>query len=144
MVAWGGALFLPTTLSCTELTSCHWLLELLVIKDLSIWTPILIGRPWVRDSIRYSHIHLEDSNSFPMHSNSTYVNYCNTEYYYCEWYCKFMRNTCPFPMWFVFFSLYLHSPFNCCKHYYKYLLEYLNSIQILIRVPMETRLCFFP
>ena len=85
MVAWGGALFLPTTLSCTNLTSCHLLLDLLVIRELSIWTLILIGRPWVRDSVRYSHIHLEDSNSYPMHSNSTYVNYCNTGYYHDEY-----------------------------------------------------------
>ena len=33
------------TLSCTELTSCYYLLELLVIRELSIWTSILIGRP---------------------------------------------------------------------------------------------------
>ena len=101
MVAWEGALSLPTTLSYTELSSCQWLLELLVIRELFIWTLILIRRPWVRYSVRYSQIHLEDSNWFLMHLNSTYVNYCNTRYYYCEWYCKFLSNTCLFPVWFV-------------------------------------------
>ena len=56
------------TLNCTELTSCYYLLELLVIGELSIWTLILIERPLVRVSVRYILIHFEDSNS-------TYVNY---------------------------------------------------------------------
>ena len=67
-----------------------------------------------------------------MHSNSFYVNHCNTRYYYCEWYCKFLSNTCPIPVWFVLFSLYLHSPSICCKHYQNCLLQDLNGIQILI------------
>ena len=77
--------FSPTTRSCTELTRCYCLLELLVIEELIWWTPILVGRPWVRDSVRYSLIHLEDSNSLLMHSDSTYVNYCNTGYYHDEY-----------------------------------------------------------
>ena len=78
MDAWGRAFYLPATLNCTELTSCYFLLELLVIGELSIWTLILIGRPSVRDSVRYNLIHLKDSNSLLMHSNSTYVNYIVT------------------------------------------------------------------
>ena len=80
MVAWGGALYLPTTLSCTELTSCYCLLELLVIRELSTWTPILIERPLVRNLVRYTLIHLEDSNSLLMHLSSTFVNYIVTPY----------------------------------------------------------------
>ena len=97
---WSRRLFPPITLSSTELTSCHCLFELLDIRELICWTLILIERPWVRDLVRYNHIHLVDSNCSLMHSKSSYVNYCNTGYYYCEWYCKFLSNTCMFPVWF--------------------------------------------
>ena len=76
---------------------------------------ILIGRPWVRDSVRYSLIHLEDSNLLLMHLNSTYLSSIVCWILWWWIYCKFLSNTCPFPVWFVLISLCFHRPFNCCN-----------------------------
>ena len=140
---WSRCLFPPTTLSSTELTRCHWLFELLDIWELICWNPTLFETPWVRWSISYSQIQWIDSNCMSFNFFS-YVNYCNTRFYYCEWYCKFLSNTHPFHVWFVLFSLYLHSPFTAII-ILNYLLEYLNGIQILIWYKSLLRQvsCFF-
>ena len=77
---WIRRLFPPTTLSYTELTSYNWLIELLDIWELIYWTLILIKIPWVRWSVRYSHMQLVHSNCSLMHLFFLFVTYCNNKF----------------------------------------------------------------